>query len=458
VAGLFELFAGAGKTMKIVIVASTNSKEAQKISGVIPQDHKVAIIESSDKLKSLINSSSMLILDHSFYEKCGLAFFKELLKHPAPPIFMLAPPNDTLAIVKIMEIGIHYIPKIPGYPKLLSVTAKNALAQIHQQELLNQNVSRLEQRVKELETAGNGEKQIPDKSSEAEKAKEEKSNILDEIVFVFKRGEIELPALPQMGIKFQEMMNKGANLHDIGELLKQDMAISSKLISVSNSAYYRGVTKSKNLGQAIGRLGLRSTKQYVDTICNRTLYATKNKKFMIFLERLWEHSLACASAAQTLDNALALNLENDAFTMGLLHDIGKLLLFQVIGQLQLKKKLGDEVEVSELLSTVDTHHAKFGAALLKKWEFPESFSNIASYHNNLEAATSISNELLVVHFANLMAKSMGYSLNDQEETQQPEIDLKDTESARRLGLETPMIDEFKDKVTDFMGELKGVFA
>ena len=253
-------------------------------------------------------------------------------------------------------------------------------------------------------------------------------------------------------------MDQDVSLPIIGEFLKQDAAISSTLISVSNSAYYRGMTASKNLAQAIGRLGLRTTKRYVDAICNRSLYATKNKRFTVFIEKLWEHSLACAHACQILDDSLALDLDSDAFTLGLLHDIGKLLLFQIMGDLQLKKKIGNQVEVSELLNTANMHHTKFGAALLKKWKFPESFARIVSYHNNLEAADSISNELLVVHLGNLMAKSMGFCVDDAEQAQQQEIALQDTESASRLGLNASMIDEFKSKILESMEESRNLFA
>ena len=218
---------------------------------------------------------------------------------------MLAPPGDIQTMIEIMEIGMHYIPKIPDYQKLLGLAVNNTLAQINEQEQLKQTIVTLQESVKELES-----------SEIEEKAHKVKTNILDEIVFVFKRGEIELPTLPQMSIRFQEMVNKGLNLQEIGELLKQDAAISSKLISVSNSAYYRGITESKNLGQAISRLGLKNAKRYVDAICNRSLYATKNKRYVTLLERLWEHSLACAYASQILDESLVLNLQDDAFYHG----------------------------------------------------------------------------------------------------------------------------------------------
>jgi len=253
------------------------------------------------------------------------------------------------------------------------------------------------------------------------------------------------------------LMNRGADLRQIGELLKQDMAVSSKLISVSNSAFYRGLVESKNVANAISRLGLKNTKRYVDAICTRSLYTTKNKRFLSLLQRLWEHSLACAYASQILTDVMDIEIENDAFTMGLLHDIGRLLLLQIIADLQLKKKIGETIDNAELSNTVDMNHGKFGAALLENWEFSESIIRVAAFHDNLNAADSINNDLLAVHFSNLMVKSMGFYPTEQGDNQLQESDLADIESARILKLDASLIEGLKTRVSEFMKELRILF-
>ena len=55
--------------MKPVFIASTDSNEAEKISEIFTKEQKVAIIESSNRLRAILNASAMVILDHSFYEK-----------------------------------------------------------------------------------------------------------------------------------------------------------------------------------------------------------------------------------------------------------------------------------------------------------------------------------------------------------------------------------------------------
>ncbi|MBE9547496.1 MAG: HDOD domain-containing protein, partial [Proteobacteria bacterium] len=250
---------------------------------------------------------------------------------------------------------------------------------------------------------------ITGKKDDKEKPPETKASIGKEILSRLKRGKIDLPSLPQITVKFREMVNKGANLHEVAEFLKQDMAITSKLISVSNSAYYRGVSENKTLGQAISRLGLDTTRKYVEVISNRSLYVTTNKKFSESIEKLWEHALACAYASQIVSEILRLKLSEDAFTLGLLHDIGKLILLRIYSEFE------KEIDKTEMSKSLDVYHCEFGAILLKTWEFSDRYVQIAMCHDNLEKANPVSKELLVVHFANLLVKSMGYDQGEQTE-------------------------------------------
>ncbi len=289
-----------------------------------------------------------------------------------------------------------------------------------------------------------GKEDVPAPSSETA------TRIFEQIVVVFKRGEIDLPSHPHISTRFNELVNNGANLHEIGYLLRQDVAISSKLIAVSNSAYYRGVTENRTLEHAVGRLGFTTTKQYVDAICNRGLYMTKNSRFSKYMEQLWEHSLACAYASQAVEKALRLQLPDDVFTLGLMHDIGKLLLLQAVGELQKRNKLAKDVDKADVFNTIEAHHGRFGAALLKKWSFSDTFVQVAIHHDHLENAGSVSKEVLIVNLANLVVKSIGYSPGGASE-----IDLEGSESARVLKMEPKGIAEVKDHTEQMMEEMKG---
>jgi HD-like signal output (HDOD) protein len=299
------------------------------------------------------------------------------------------------------------------------------------------------------------EKGLAKKEAEKPPAPEQdvKENILEEIIFVFKRGEIELPTHPKMIEKFRELIEGGAGTQEIALLLKRDAAVSSKLISISNSPFYRGLANSQTLEQALSRLGLNTAKKYVEVILHRSLYTTKNKKLAGIIELLWEHSLSSAYASQTVAESLKLALPDDPFTLGLLHDIGKLVLLQTIGELQMKNKIGEMVDMGEITATLEAYHGQFGTSLLKLWKYPSGYLQITSYHDALEKADPITKELLVVHFANLLAKSMGYHLGEKTE-----IDLAATQSFRLLDLKVEAVPEIKKRVQELMEQSKEFFS
>src|SRR5208337_4949251 len=250
---------------------------------------------------------------------------------------------------------------------------------------------------KKLKDNGLSEQQPPDGSSTENGPTQEKKNPLTKIIAQFNRGEIELPPMPRIQTKFHALIKTGANLQEIGGLLKQDPAILSKLISISNSSFYRGLTENITVEQAIGRLGLLATKQTVDALSNRSLYLGTNPKYTEVMEKLWEHSLSCAHACQVITEAKGMKLSEDPFTMGLLHDIGKLMLLRVMGEIEKKEKDIKAVPTDELLDSLAAYHSKTGAVLLKRWNFPGVYLQVAELHDHIDGIQTPSKELLVVH-------------------------------------------------------------
>jgi HD-like signal output (HDOD) protein len=257
-----------------------------------------------------------------------------------------------------------------------------------------------------------------------------------------------------MQMQFEEMIKNQKGLQEIAQLLKQDVSIASQLISVSNSAYYRGMAENTTVEQAITRLGLNTTKQYVGIICNRALYATQKKKNMGSIERLWKHSLSCGLAAQFTCEVIRQKQAEEVFTMGLIHDIGKLILLQIMGELDIDitdEKLPED-DRAELLDALSKNHGTFGATLLKRWGFSSLHQQIALFHDDLENADPISRELLIVHFANLLAKSIGYSAQ-----QESGVEVEKALSTNLLKLDSEKIAEIGEKVKTHMSNLQSIF-
>jgi HD-like signal output (HDOD) protein/CheY-like chemotaxis protein len=277
------------------------------------------------------------------------------------------------------------------------------------------------------------------------------AQFIDSISSIFEKRKINLPTLPGIQVKFREMIIKGAISHQLANLLKIDVAISTELIRLSNSVYCRGLTADKSIEQAISRLGLSATVQLVAELSNREYFSMKTPKYRALIEQFWKHSIASAYAAEIASGLLNLKLAADPFFMGLLHDVGKLALLQIMAEMEQKGKLNGGATKAKLVGTLREYHCQFGAKLLEKWRYSKSYVHSALYHedvnyepeNEAEKEEDIPPELLVVHFANLLAKSVGHDLN--ADNVQP-IDLENIESTTLLKLNQDQITQTQQAV------------
>ena len=282
------------------------------------------------------------------------------------------------------------------------------------------------------------------------------SYFIDGIVTAFEGKKINLPTLPRIQPKFRELILTGAVSQRIADLLKKDMAISAELIRMSNSAYYKGVIKNKSLEQAISRIGAAATEQAVADLTGRQFFTMKNKKYRTLIEKIWKHSIACAYASEITAKLLNLELEADPFAMGLLHDIGKLALLEIMADMERRGKFNGGIPSAKLLGTISAHHGVVGAKLLEKWKYADSYIRCAADHEDNgadkgdEKKEPLPKEILITRFANMVAKSMGYSL---EENEYADLPIENIDLAYDLKLNLIDIAKLKEKLIE---EMKGV--
>ena len=269
---------------------------------------------------------------------------------------------------------------------------------------------------------------------------QKKVNPIDIVLKRLETGRLQMASLPDVSLKLNEMAKKGLSFKLIGDLIRKDLALTTKIMTVANSAYYGAASKAKIVDEAISRIGLASTKQYVDAICNRQLFVTDDKRYMKFAEALWNHSLYCAIVSQNVVTCLDLELKADAFSVGLLHDIGKIFLLQMTNELESKKQLNGKIDMEKLFGSIEKYHNAIGARAFKKWNFSKEYIEGTLFHDSLEKKDSPSRQLLVLHFANIFAKTMLEKKEDDAGT-----NLADLESALILKITPEMIVEIKEK-------------
>lgn len=435
-----------------VFIATDNQNEMMCLTRALGADFNVKEINSTEWSQEGAEGINVLLADYRATPRLDIKTLSAKM-----PVLVLTPFEDPQYAIEALQVGGNFIVKFGDYYQFLPAIVADAIDRFNELKGMRAAIDELQAKNEELKAQllmFNGE----EFESPAERVTggqtTQRAKIIDEIAKRLKGGEINLPSLPEVNVKFQDLVNNGATYKEISELLRKDVAIASKLIAVSNSPIYRGLDENKNLDQAIFRLGVETTQKYVNIISNRSLYTVRQRKYMPFVEHLWGHSLACAYVSQAIVEICGITVEADPFILGLFHDIGKLVLLQVISEMEMKGIM-EHVAKEEVLDTMEAYHNTFGAVLLKRWKYNDCYVEVANYHNNLPADGTASNDVLVVHFANLLAKGAGFLIGKKEEKG---IILEQAPSALPLNINSETIGQLKKMVSVHMEEMARIFV
>jgi HD-like signal output (HDOD) protein/ActR/RegA family two-component response regulator len=207
----------------------------------------------------------------------------------------------------------------------------------------------------------------------------------------------------------QEMKSPTCSLEKIGNLVAKDPAVAAKVLQLANSTVFGRELKVVNPAEAIGYIGLETTKAVV--LLAHTFSSFDNLKLARFsIEDLWRHSVAVGRMAQrvvVLEKA-GEDLAEQAFAAGLLHDIGKLLfaanhsgLFGKVLRLAREQQCNLWEAESQILPGVG--HAELGATVLGIWGLPKSITEaVALHHCPWRQRHHTFSPVTAVHVANIL--------------------------------------------------------
>jgi two-component system chemotaxis response regulator CheY len=271
-----------------------------------------------------------------------------------------------------------------------------------------------------------------------------------ETINQFNQGNIKLPVLLQISKEIEGVLaDPDSGIKEVANILEKDGVLTIKVIAAANSALYalRG-DKIKDLRSAINRIGIKETQNIVSTIINKSLYQTGNRQFKELLELLWLHSLACAISCREIAVRLREPQTDQFFMLGMVHDIGCLLLLRSLGDMT-----SDTIEFNreEILETLQDVHTSFGAAIIKDLELRTDFAESLLAYKWTSFKKEIPQEALILNLAEKIATHIDFGFFEKE------ADLSDLESAKLLGLSEKTLTEVGEVVSKEMKDLEGVF-
>jgi putative nucleotidyltransferase with HDIG domain len=183
---------------------------------------------------------------------------------------------------------------------------------------------------------------------------------------------------------------------DLGRLIESDPALSTQVIRLSNTAFYGLSGKVSSAWRAVTVLGL-ATVRAIATTAAFDLFSEKGRSVP---DEFWEHSVTTAAAAAALARRVGIQ-PNDAFSAGLLHDVGTALVFRRAPRrydTMIERHIAEpdrplvEIELEEFGAT----HAEVGAAALGVMRFPaEMVEAISTHHTPPSEVTPLLSRLLI---------------------------------------------------------------
>lgn len=223
-----------------------------------------------------------------------------------------------------------------------------------------------------------------------------------------------LPSLPELYQELLRVMRAAdASLKKAARVVAKDLAMSSKILQLVNSAYFGLRARVSDPEQAVALLGLDTVKALVLSMQTFSQY-DQTPLPCGSLEALWRHGLTVAAHARAIAKAegAAQLLVEEAFTAALLHDIGTLVLAanrpadyaRVMAQSADRCLPRWQVE----REVFGASHAEVGAYLLGMWGLAEPIVEAVAYHHvPLAAATVPFSPLTAVHVANALSAEAG---------------------------------------------------
>jgi HD-like signal output (HDOD) protein len=224
----------------------------------------------------------------------------------------------------------------------------------------------------------------------------------------------DLPPMPQTVLKAREIIaDPKSDFKELAELFETDQAIATKILKLANSPYYGMGGKVSSIQRASVILGHKTLGEIIAMGGASSLLGQRLDGYGLDAGALWKHSLAVAFGSRIIAQKIDPSLLNDAFTSGLIHDTGKLILDKYIIEQwdKFEAFMADNNEsfLSAEKAILEFDHAEAAFEVCKEWNIPKTLTIAIRYHH-FPSRSQESVLAYIVHVADVIAIMTGLGL------------------------------------------------
>lgn len=262
-----------------------------------------------------------------------------------------------------------------------------------------------------------------------------------------------LPPMPQTIFKAREILaDPDSSFADLAKVIEVDQSLTARVLKLANSAYYGMVSKVSSLQHASVVLGYKTIGELVTLAGSSSILGKTLEGYGCDAGNLWQHSLAVGFGAKFIANKVRPEFSQDAFTAGLLHDIGKIVLDPYV--LDWKDQFEPYINNNKTFLDAEKDilgfdHCEIAAELCDLWKIPKALVNAINYHHYPSRLKNSDDPLAdMVHIADVAAMMTGLGAG---------IDglqyAMDERAMERLGINGNLINEISCEAADSVNKI-----
>jgi len=255
-----------------------------------------------------------------------------------------------------------------------------------------------------------------------------------DVIFNIDEAIQRIKPIPQVALKVIRMIHRDDyTMKEVGSEIRQDQVISGRVLNLCNSTIMGLRTVVDSIDRALILVGEKRLLKLVVTASVKSLFPQSSQGYSLCKGGIFQHSIGTALIAQELAVFTKKAAPDIAYTAGLLHDIGKIPLDQVMAgnapffYRYTQEQGGDLCKAEKLKFGID--HTEAGMRLGKAWALPNNLINVTANHHNPETMAEDEELVTIVYLADLlMSKFQVHHEIEQIDTE------KLSERLGRLGL------------------------
>jgi putative nucleotidyltransferase with HDIG domain len=266
-----------------------------------------------------------------------------------------------------------------------------------------------------------------------------------------------LPPAPMLVTQLLKLFREpDRDVDEIVQLISYEPSLTAQILRTCNSAFFAGEQPPSDIFEAITRLGFYQVYCLVVSTFGAKARAMEGADKGVDVEELWRHSVAVAVSASIVEEDTG-QAKAAAFTAGLLHDIGKLVLASVEREryaelFQRAKNKSQNLCLAER-SSFGSDHAELGGELLRRWNLPPDVVAAVRYHHAFDGAPPYHQLTASV----LIGDVIGHQLFSKD-VEPEELAASCDEAMTVIGLQADDLPRLFSKAQKEMDQVKGLLA